>query len=64
MTELFLQFNCDPMLESLYFQARKQILKIHTESWKPKLNDHFITELAGKCVGKQILNKNSTELQI
>uniref|UniRef100_A0A2C9JP97 Bromo domain-containing protein n=1 Tax=Biomphalaria glabrata TaxID=6526 RepID=A0A2C9JP97_BIOGL len=32
-------------------EARKQILKIHTESWKPKLNDHFITELAGKCVG-------------
>ncbi|KAH9508111.1 ATPase AAA domain-containing protein 2B [Bulinus truncatus] len=33
------------------FEARKQILKIHTDSWTPKLNDHFISELAEKCVG-------------
>ncbi|BFZ16691.1 hypothetical protein BsWGS_19731 [Bradybaena similaris] len=32
-------------------EARKQILKIHTEGWIPKLNDDFISELAEKCVG-------------
>lgn len=37
---------------SFFSQARKQILKIHTEGWVPKLNDDFISELAEKCVGK------------
>ncbi|RUS81519.1 hypothetical protein EGW08_010726 [Elysia chlorotica] len=32
-------------------EARKQILKIHTSSWNPRLNDQFLTELAEKCVG-------------
>ncbi|GFN79136.1 ATPase family aaa domain-containing protein 2b [Plakobranchus ocellatus] len=32
-------------------EARKQILKIHTNSWNPRLNDHFLSELAEKCVG-------------
>lgn len=32
-------------------EARKQILKIHTNSWSPKLNDRFLSELAEKCVG-------------
>ncbi|CAG5120006.1 unnamed protein product [Candidula unifasciata] len=32
-------------------EARKQILKIHTAAWSPKLNDDFISELAEKCVG-------------
>ncbi|KAK3753237.1 hypothetical protein RRG08_024509 [Elysia crispata] len=32
-------------------EARKQILKIHTNSWNPRLNDQFLTELAEKCVG-------------
>ncbi|XP_005108941.1 ATPase family AAA domain-containing protein 2 isoform X4 [Aplysia californica] len=32
-------------------EARTQILKIHTACWTPKLNDHFISQLAEKCVG-------------
>ncbi|XP_046342752.1 ATPase family AAA domain-containing protein 2-like isoform X3 [Haliotis rufescens] len=31
--------------------ARKQILKIHTKAWSPKLADGFVTELAQRCVG-------------
>ncbi|XP_059178110.1 ATPase family AAA domain-containing protein 2-like isoform X3 [Physella acuta] len=32
-------------------EARKQILTIHTSSWRPKLNEFFISELAERCVG-------------
>ncbi|XP_052778215.1 ATPase family AAA domain-containing protein 2-like [Mya arenaria] len=32
-------------------QARKQILKIHTKEWNPKLCDKFVSEVAEKCVG-------------
>ena len=35
-----------------FFQARKQILSIHTGSWQPKLNELFIDQLAEKCAGK------------
>ncbi|XP_025065682.1 ATPase family AAA domain-containing protein 2 isoform X2 [Alligator sinensis] len=32
-------------------EARKEILKIHTRDWNPKLLDTFLEELAEKCVG-------------
>uniref|UniRef100_A0A803SSF0 ATPase family AAA domain-containing protein 2 n=1 Tax=Anolis carolinensis TaxID=28377 RepID=A0A803SSF0_ANOCA len=32
-------------------KARKHILQIHTRSWNPRLSDHFLEELAEKCVG-------------
>uniref|UniRef100_A0A8C8DNA8 ATPase family AAA domain-containing protein 2 n=1 Tax=Oryzias sinensis TaxID=183150 RepID=A0A8C8DNA8_9TELE len=32
-------------------KARKQILKIHTRDWNPKLSEPFLDELAEKCVG-------------
>ncbi|KAK7146908.1 hypothetical protein R3I94_009676 [Phoxinus phoxinus] len=32
-------------------EARKDILKIHTRQWIPKLSDAFLEELADKCVG-------------
>nr|XP_015803654.2 ATPase family AAA domain-containing protein 2B [Nothobranchius furzeri] len=32
-------------------KARKQILKIHTRDWNPKLAEPFLDELAEKCVG-------------
>ncbi|XP_061478681.1 ATPase family AAA domain-containing protein 2B isoform X2 [Rhineura floridana] len=32
-------------------KARKHILQIHTRDWNPKLSDHFLGELAEKCVG-------------
>ncbi|OXB51955.1 hypothetical protein ASZ78_013436, partial [Callipepla squamata] len=32
--------------------ARKEILKIQTREWTPKLLDAFIDELAEECVGK------------
>ncbi|XP_065601782.1 ATPase family AAA domain-containing protein 2-like [Cyrtonyx montezumae] len=32
-------------------EARKEILKIHTRDWTPKLLDVFIDELAEECVG-------------
>ncbi|KAK7158169.1 hypothetical protein R3I93_009389 [Phoxinus phoxinus] len=32
-------------------EARKDILKIHTRQWVPKLSDAFLEELADKCVG-------------
>lgn len=34
------------------FQARSQILKIHTKEWNPKLCDKFMSEVAEKCVGE------------
>uniref|UniRef100_A0A8C6XG34 ATPase family AAA domain-containing protein 2 n=1 Tax=Naja naja TaxID=35670 RepID=A0A8C6XG34_NAJNA len=32
-------------------KARKHILQIHTRDWNPKLSNHFLGELAEKCVG-------------
>lgn len=32
-------------------EARKQILKIHTKDWNPKLLDSFVEKVAEKCVG-------------
>ncbi|XP_060642939.2 ATPase family AAA domain-containing protein 2B isoform X1 [Anolis sagrei] len=32
-------------------KARKHILQIHTRDWNPRLSDHFLEELAEKCVG-------------
>ncbi|NXI38718.1 ATAD2 protein, partial [Galbula dea] len=32
-------------------EARKEIFKIHTRDWTPKLSDAFLEELAEKCVG-------------
>ncbi|XP_052256515.1 ATPase family AAA domain-containing protein 2-like isoform X2 [Dreissena polymorpha] len=32
-------------------QARKQILKIHTKEWNPRLCDKFVAEVAEKCTG-------------
>ncbi|XP_032998854.1 ATPase family AAA domain-containing protein 2B isoform X5 [Lacerta agilis] len=32
-------------------KARKHIFQIHTRDWNPKLSDHFLGELAEKCVG-------------
>uniref|UniRef100_A0A8C8R5J4 ATPase family AAA domain-containing protein 2 n=1 Tax=Pelusios castaneus TaxID=367368 RepID=A0A8C8R5J4_9SAUR len=32
-------------------EARKEIIKIHTRDWIPKLLDSFLEELAEKCVG-------------
>ncbi|NWR68444.1 ATAD2 protein, partial [Centropus unirufus] len=32
-------------------EARKEIFKIHTQDWTPKLLDVFLEELAEKCVG-------------
>lgn len=34
------------------WQARKEILKIHTRQWTPPLSEAFLEELADKCVGK------------
>ena len=31
--------------------SRKQILQIHTSAWNPKLKEHFLEELAEKCIG-------------
>ncbi|XP_061676443.1 ATPase family AAA domain-containing protein 2-like isoform X2 [Syngnathoides biaculeatus] len=32
-------------------EARRDILKIHTKQWTPQLSEHFLEELADKCVG-------------
>ena len=37
------------------FQARKDILKIHTKQWAPPPCDAFLEELADKCVGMHTL---------
>lgn len=34
------------------WQARRDILKIHTRLWTPPLSNSFVEELADKCVGK------------
>ena len=34
------------------YQARTQILQIHTKEWIPKLSEPFLAELAEKCAGK------------
>lgn len=39
-------------MRPFYFQARKEIFKIHTRDWTPKPSDMFLEELAEKCVGK------------
>ncbi|NXY15037.1 ATAD2 protein, partial [Atrichornis clamosus] len=33
------------------FQARKEIFKIHTRDWNPKLSDDLLEELAEECAG-------------
>lgn len=35
------------------FQARKDILKIHTRQWKPPPSEDFLDELSEKCVGEK-----------
>lgn len=45
---------CD--LVSFVWQARKDILKIHTRQWTPPPSDTFLEELADKCVGMFVYN--------
>lgn len=41
-----------PFVHRLFlWQARKDILKIHTRQWTPPHSDSFLEELADKCVG-------------
>lgn len=38
--------------KQMNFQARRQILRIHTKEWNPKLSAPFVSELAEKTVGE------------
>lgn len=37
------------------FQARNQILRIHTRAWEPPLDDDLLARLAARTVGKALL---------